>query len=96
MIPDIIGSLYDKKAEYLASVSITASRINSRNSSIFWESERNIDFVSGWLTRLREVENDGSKELTAWIDRFRKDKNEAALEFWFEISKGVHESLREF
>jgi glyceraldehyde-3-phosphate dehydrogenase (ferredoxin) len=96
MIPDIVGTLYDKKAEYLASVSITASRINSRNSSIFWESERNVDFVSSWLTRLREVENDGSKELASWVDRFKKDKNEAALEFWFEISKGVHESLREF
>ncbi|MCU0845962.1 MAG: aldehyde ferredoxin oxidoreductase [Spirochaetes bacterium] len=96
MIPDIIGTLYDKKAEYLAAVSITASRINSRNSSIFWESERNVDFVSTWLTRLHEVENDNSKELLMWIDRFKKDKHEAALEFWFEISKGVHESLREF
>ena len=30
------------------------------------------------------------------IDKFKRDKNEAALEFWYEIHKGAHESLREF
>ena len=31
-----------------------------------------------------------------WIDRFEKDKHEAALAFWYEVHKGIHESLREF
>jgi len=35
-------------------------------------------------------------ELLGWIDRFAKDKHEAALSFWYETHKGVHESLREF
>ena len=35
-------------------------------------------------------------ELSAWLDRFDKDKIEAAKEFWYEALKGVDESLREF
>jgi glyceraldehyde-3-phosphate dehydrogenase (ferredoxin) len=42
------------------------------------------------------VGGDGDKELLRWIDAFEKNKGEAALEFWFEIQKGIHESLREF
>ena len=30
------------------------------------------------------------------IDRFEKDKTEAALDFWYEVHKGTHEALREF
>jgi hypothetical protein len=33
----------------------------------------------------------------AWrLDRFDRDQTETALAFWYEIHKGVHESLREF
>ena len=35
-------------------------------------------------------------ELAEWIDRFEKDKQEAALDLWYEVHKGIHESLREF
>ncbi len=45
MLPEIVGTLFGKKDEYLARIAVTASRINSRNSSIFWESERNADCV---------------------------------------------------
>ena len=38
MLPEIIGSLYGQKEPFLKGLAITASRINSRNSSIFWES----------------------------------------------------------
>ena len=41
MIPDIVaGVLGATRKRYLERVRITASRINSRNSSVFWESER--------------------------------------------------------
>jgi hypothetical protein len=43
----------------------TASRINSRNSSTFWESERNADLVSTFLRRHRDVEGDTDKGLGA-------------------------------
>jgi glyceraldehyde-3-phosphate dehydrogenase (ferredoxin) len=96
MLPEVMGSLYGKKQEFLERIMATASRINSRNSSIFWESERNADFVSTFLKRHRDVERDTDKELGAWIDRFEKDKTEAALDFWYEVHKGTHEVLREF
>jgi glyceraldehyde-3-phosphate dehydrogenase (ferredoxin) len=96
MLPEIVGTLFGMKDQYLAQVAVTASRINSRNSSIFWESERNADLVHTFLKRKREVEGDSRPELLSWLDKFQRDKREAALEYWYEIHKGIHESLREF
>jgi len=96
MLPEVIGSLYGKKQEFLDRLMATASRINSRNSSIYWESERTVDLVYRFLLRRRDVEGDTDKDLLAWIERFEKDKAEAALDFWYEVHKGTHEVLREF
>jgi glyceraldehyde-3-phosphate dehydrogenase (ferredoxin) len=96
MLPEVMGTLYEQKEEFLRRLSVTASRINSRNASVFWESERSADLVLTFLTRQRDVEGNTDKELIGWIDRFAQDKNEAALSFWYEVHKGIHESLREF
>ena len=96
MIPEIIESLYGLKDRFLEKISITASRINSRNSSIFWESERCIDYIFYFMKRKQIIDGDNSKELKKWIDLFNKDKSDAALSYWYEIHKGIHESLREF
>jgi glyceraldehyde-3-phosphate dehydrogenase (ferredoxin) len=96
MLPEIMGSLYGKKDEYLRAIAVTASRINSRNSSIYWESDRNADCVATFLKRHRDVEGNQRPELLDWIDRFERDKQEAAYGFWYEVHKGIHESLREF
>ncbi|HSV55576.1 MAG TPA: aldehyde ferredoxin oxidoreductase C-terminal domain-containing protein [Magnetospirillaceae bacterium] len=96
MLPEIVESLYGKKERFLAAVAVCASRINSRNASIYWESERNLDFVLGFLKRRRDVEGDRDPELARWIDDFEKDRREAGLTFWYETRKGIDESLREF
>ena len=96
MMPDVVGSLVDMKEEFLASIEITASRISSRNSSVFWESERNVDYVHTFLKRERDVEGNTDPELLKWLDAFQKDRREASLSYWYEMHKGVHESLREF
>ncbi len=96
MMPDIIGTLFGLKKEFLDSVALTASRINSRNSSMFWESERSIDFVQIFLKRRFEEDESDNKELKYWVEYFEKDRRQAALEFWYEIHKGIHESLKEF
>lgn len=96
MIPEIVETLFGRKSQFLEMISVTASRINSRNSSVFWESERTVDLLHSCLVRKKEVEGESRAELSEWIDKFRKDKQEAALEFWYEIHKGAHESLREF
>ncbi|MGA2614440.1 MAG: aldehyde ferredoxin oxidoreductase C-terminal domain-containing protein [Spirochaetia bacterium] len=93
---DLFGSIFGMKDQLVASTAVTASRINSRNASVYWESERNIDFVLSFLKRAREVEGGSDPQLTSWIQRFEKDRTEAALDWWFEMRKGVDESLREF
>ena len=96
VIPDIFGSLYGLKEQFLSGMAVTASRINSRNSSVYWESERNLDFVLTFLVRKRDVDGASDPELLEWIARFEKDKKEAGLDWWFEMRKGIDESLREF
>ncbi|MDM7995992.1 MAG: aldehyde ferredoxin oxidoreductase N-terminal domain-containing protein [Acidobacteriota bacterium] len=96
MIPEIVESLFGLKELYLQRTAMTASRINSRNASVFWESERNMDFVQSFLERQKTVHNVRHPELDRWVDLFRKDKAEAALDFWYEMHKGAQESLREF
>jgi glyceraldehyde-3-phosphate dehydrogenase (ferredoxin) len=95
-LPDIFGSLFGMKDQLIAATAVTASRINSRNASVYWESDRDIDFVRTFLTRLRDVEGEKDPKLLEWIARFDADKNEAALDWWFEMRKGIDESLREF
>ncbi len=96
LLPEIMGNLHGVKEQFTAAASVTASRINSRNASVYWESERDIDFVATFLRRQRDVEKNADPELQAWIDRFEKDGKEAGLDWWFEVRKGIDESLREF
>ncbi|MCU0664497.1 MAG: aldehyde ferredoxin oxidoreductase [Myxococcota bacterium] len=93
MLPEIIGTLYGKQAEFLSNVSDTASRIGSRNAAVYWESARNVDFVLKALERFRDVGGNNSGALAEWIDAFTKDPKEAALNYWFEIRKGIEETL---
>lgn len=96
MMPEIIDSLYGLKQQFIENNHITASRINSRNSSVFWEPDRNIDIVYTFLKRKHILENNNDTELIKWMNYFEKNKHEAALSFWYEMHKGIHESLREF
>lgn len=96
IMPDVIEKLFGQRDKFLKSLRITASRINSRNASIFWESERNVDFLFQFLRKKAVEDNVKDSELEYWINAFEKDKFEAALQFWYEIHKGIHESLREF
>jgi glyceraldehyde-3-phosphate dehydrogenase (ferredoxin) len=96
MLPEIADILLGRKKQFLEMIAVTASRINSRNSSVFWESERTVDLLHTFLLRKREVEGESHPELIEWLDKFRTDKNEAALNFWYEMHKGIQESLREF
>jgi glyceraldehyde-3-phosphate dehydrogenase (ferredoxin) len=95
IMPDIVEKLFGDKAGFLKSIDLTASRINSRNSSVFWESERNIDYVMTFFKKKYE-EDQSDEVLNEWLKRFEKDKHQAAFDFWYEIHKGIHESLRDF
>jgi len=93
MVPEAMEALYGRKDAYLRSV---ASRINSRNAGVFWESDGDIAFVRSFLSRARDVDGDSGPALASWIAAFDADPREAALDFWFDVRKGIDESLREF
>jgi glyceraldehyde-3-phosphate dehydrogenase (ferredoxin) len=95
MLPEIVGTLFGKKDELLRTIARTASRINSRNASMYWDSARNVEYVQTFLRRHREVEGTSRPELEEWLRRFEQDPREAAFGYWYEIHKGIHEALRE-
>ena len=96
MLPEIFEALFGARDALLAAVAMTASRINSRNSSMFWEPERNVDLVLTFLKRKQAMGGAADVELASWVKRFEANKGEAALQFWYEMHMGTHESLREF
>jgi glyceraldehyde-3-phosphate dehydrogenase (ferredoxin) len=96
MVLEIVDSLYGLKEIFLQNISMTASRINSRNASVFWESERNFDYIHTFMKRRQVVEGDTDSKLKKWIAYFERDKKEAAFAYWYEVHKGIHESLSEF
>ena len=93
---EIVQAIYGLGSEFVEKVRMTAGRINSRNSSVFWEAGRNVDIVYEFLKRHRDVTGTKRPGLDAWIARFEADRREAALDFWYEMHKGAHESLLEF
>lgn len=96
MIPGAFDALYQCGKDYIAAISVAASRINSRNASVYWESDRDRAFVHKFLERILTVEKKDDPELAYWADRFAKEPEETALDFWFEMRKGIDESLRDF
>ena len=96
MVPAIFDSLYGLKDRYLQANAICASRINSRNAGVFWESDLNVDYVETFLKRRRDSERETNPELVHWIERFAQDRKDASLYYWFEIRKGIDESLCDF
>ena len=96
MGPEVVQALYGQGRAFVTKMQMTATRINSRNASVFWEAGRSVDLVFEFLKRKRDVGGVQRPELAEWITRFEKDRGEAALDFWYEMHKGAHESLREF
>jgi len=93
---EIVQAIYGLGREFVEKVKMTAGRINSRNSSVFWEAGRNADLVYEFLKRHRDVTGTKRPGLDAWMAKFEADRREAALDFWYEMHKGAHESLLEF
>jgi glyceraldehyde-3-phosphate dehydrogenase (ferredoxin) len=96
LLPEIMGSLYDCRDRFLRAIDVLASRLNSRNSPIFLESERDIDYLHTFLKRKKEIDTDRHPDLSLWLEKFDRDRIEAARDFWYETLKGIDESLREF
>jgi glyceraldehyde-3-phosphate dehydrogenase (ferredoxin) len=98
IMPDVIGALYgsEVKDKFIESLRSTAYNINSRNNSSLWESYRNVDMLETFLIRRHEVEGDNNPDLVGWLDYFKRDRRTAAIDYWYEIHKGISEALNEF
>ena len=61
---------------------------------VFWESERVMDMVMGYLV---QWERDGLRtpELMEWLTRFREDKREATKAYWSAIYHGIRSAFRD-
>jgi glyceraldehyde-3-phosphate dehydrogenase (ferredoxin) len=95
MLSEITGALFGKKDEFIERIAFISARINSRNSSVFWKPGRNIDFIYQFSKRESDVSKTSDPELDKWIRLFENDRMEAALSYWYEMYKGITESLRE-
>ncbi|HNX38243.1 MAG TPA: aldehyde ferredoxin oxidoreductase N-terminal domain-containing protein [Candidatus Cloacimonadota bacterium] len=95
MLPEIITALFGEGHDLALNSHITARRINCRNSSVFWESELNIDYVLTYLQRQKKLSDKPNDDLDKWLKRFEINKKEAAMDYWYEIRKGIDESLGE-
>jgi glyceraldehyde-3-phosphate dehydrogenase (ferredoxin) len=95
MLPEIVEALFGKGADMLLNAHITSRRINCRNAGVFWESERVLDFIHQYLLRQKLQCKEDNADLDYWLSRFTEDKHQAALDYWYEIRKGIDESLGE-
>ena len=93
MIPEIVESLYGLGKEYLERIKLTAEKLISRNAATFWESERSIDYVITFLKRKKEVDKVKDPDLDMWLEKFKKDKKTAAIDYWYEIHRGIQETI---
>jgi len=63
LMPDIVEKIFGCREASLNSLRLTASRITSRNASIFWESERNADRVKYFFKNKKEVDSLDHRDL---------------------------------
>jgi glyceraldehyde-3-phosphate dehydrogenase (ferredoxin) len=94
LLPEIFRDFWGAGVDLRAHHGALARRINARNASSFWESERVVRLVQRYLEKKAE---DGVKrpELDEWLARFARDPWAAGRDYWYEIRKGVDEALEE-
>ncbi len=94
IIDEIITSHFDLNLQYWNDQFQLAKSIHDHLSprSMFWESERIVDMIRGFLEKW---ERDGLQEpeLLEWIGKFRADKWAAAKAFWEEMYAGMSEAF---
>ncbi len=91
---EILVAHYDLKVNYKNHQFELAREIYQREmlKAVPWECGRLIDLVLGFL-ELWEKEGLQDPKLAEWLARFRQDKQQAALDFWNEIQRGVADAF---
>ncbi|HCF57487.1 MAG TPA: aldehyde ferredoxin oxidoreductase [Myxococcales bacterium] len=94
LLPEIVDRFQQEQVDADEHHRQLALEINALNDTRPWETERTIDVVHQYLCKFHR---DGPKNalLDAWIDRFAKDKHEAALAYWHAMREGLEQGLKE-
>jgi glyceraldehyde-3-phosphate dehydrogenase (ferredoxin) len=94
LVPEIFHEHLRADVDLRAHHRELARRVNARNASAFWESERVVRIVASFLRRKAE-EGVSRPELEEWLSRFAADGWQAGRDYWYEVRKGVDEALAE-
>jgi glyceraldehyde-3-phosphate dehydrogenase (ferredoxin) len=94
IIDDIVIAHYGLKLDYWKKNFDLAKAISDFQAaqSVFWESERTIDVIQGFLEKWQRT-GLTHPELANWIERFHQDKWKAGCDFWNEIYRGQQEAF---
>jgi len=96
LVDEIIVSHFDLQIDYWRDSFRLAQAIHDQQSArgVFWESERVVDIVHGFLEKWQRA---GLKDtdLDAWLARFRADKWQAARDFWQALYDGMTAAFAE-
>jgi glyceraldehyde-3-phosphate dehydrogenase (ferredoxin) len=94
IVDEIIASHYDLPLDYKEHQFDLVKAICDQESDgvVFWESERTVDIIQGYLESWERLELK-DPALHEWLKRFRADKWAAARDYWEEVRKGIAEAL---
>ncbi|MBU0979673.1 MAG: aldehyde ferredoxin oxidoreductase [Nanoarchaeota archaeon] len=92
IIEKIVNDLFKMDLNYFEHHKRLARMINMGNKAVFWESERVIDLIKGYLEKMH-AEDKENAELNSWVEKFSKDKMAAAKEYWDELLAGINEGM---
>ncbi|MDY0001260.1 MAG: aldehyde ferredoxin oxidoreductase N-terminal domain-containing protein [Polyangia bacterium] len=95
MVPDLVEKLFGCGAAFTAAAACLTRQLARGNQSVFWESKLTLDFVTTALERMQASGAKDNEDLSHWLGAFKKNPQEAALDYWYEIRKGVEEAVRE-
>ncbi|MBN1274958.1 aldehyde ferredoxin oxidoreductase [Candidatus Woesearchaeota archaeon] len=89
ILPKLVNTLYGEQIDYQQHHEQLAKGINEENDAVFWETEKVIDLIHGYLRR-QAKDHPGAQ---AWQERFDQDKWRAAKEYWEAIKRGQDEAF---
>ena len=94
IIDKVVNFVHDTNIDYYAHHRKLVQLINMNNKPVFWESERVVDIIKGYLEKVYSGEPENLK-LKMWVDKFNADKWGAAREYWDEMLRGINDGLKD-
>jgi len=93
ILPDLIEKFYGEKIDLFKHHKKIVTKLNEDNKSVYWETQKVKDIVKTYLEKIAKHEVDKITDVDHWVERFSKDKEEAAKAYWYELLDGINEEL---